>query len=884
MYHISFSTTNHFNTAILIKEAALKTEPIQREYIAPLTDLGMDTSKIVAFSLDYAGKKKPTATCKHEYLSQLLPTLKQLGVGDLLCCDAEYFKTLTKLKQAEPHIGSVAPCAITGYEDMYVVYAVNYQQFFYNPVLRDKAALSFNALANHKVGTYCALGTNALRNASYPDTLMGIRNALIDLLRYDSLTCDIEAFSLKHYDSGIGTISFSIDQHTAVAFLCDYVPCDAYEVEVWDKKDKCFKKKIAFGKQVINVEVRKLLKWFFETYTGTVIWHNACFDAYILVYQLWMIDLLDQEGLLTGLDVMTKNFECTQLITYLATNSCAGNKLGLKEQAHAFTGNYAQDDVKDIRLIPAPILLQYNGTDTCATWYVMDKHYDTLVLDNQLPLYRDLFKPAVLDIIQMQLTGMCLDMDRVLEVEKKIQGLADDALKLVLNTDTLKKFIQRMVDEEVIERNLNYKKKVIDATEAKYVFNPNSGKQLIELLYTEMGLPVIDLTDTKLPATGGKTLKKLLNHTDNAEYKIIIQALRDFASADKILTTFIVAFKKAPLASDGCHYLFGSYKLGGTVSGRLSSSNPNMQNIPSGSVFAKLIKYCFIAPPGYVYLASDFNALEDVVNTLLTRDPNKEKVLIEGYDSHCYKMVHYWPHLFPNLEMTPKYINALKEVFDALRSASKPISFAMQYQGTWATLVKNCGFTPDEAKSIEANFLQLYAVSVAWVNARIEQASKDGYATAAFGLRIRTPVLSQVIIGNKCTPTEAAAEARTLGNALSGQSYGLLNTRASVAYMRKVRASKYRLTIRLCAHIHDAIYQYAKDNFDQIAWVNKHLIEAMAWQDLPELKHDLIHIGSALDIQHPTWGDAFTIPNGANAAEIKQVCINEVNKRKQSKK
>lgn len=874
MHHISFSDTG-YDTAILIKTKALIQANLQKHYVDHL-----DSDKVVAFSLEY-DRAKPSAACMKEYIPQLLAALRQCGVTRILCADGEYFKKLTKQTKADPHIGYVLSCAWEGYEDMHVVYTINYQQLFYKPDLESKIELSLQVLNQHYSDSYKPIGSDVLRNVSYPESVSEIAKALTSLHQYPALTCDIEAFSLKHYDAGIGTISFSWNKHSGIAFLVDYKPHEPKIIAVWDKKDKKYKERTAFGEQIINHDVRALLKQFFLTYKGNMKYHNITFDAYVIIYQLFMEDMLDQQGLLYGLEVMLRDFDCTQIITYLATNSCAGNKLSLKEQSHEFAGNYAED-VKDIRLLPPKVLLKYNLVDTCATWYVYDKHWNTLVQDEQLPVYTDVMKPAVWDIIQMQLTGMCLDMQRVHEVEEQIQAISNQAVATLLHNKYVKKFVERMIEEEVIERNARYKKKVITAEEAKYEFNPNSGKSLIGLLYDDIGLPVIDLTDTKLPATGNKTLKKLMNHTDDPDVLEILQALVDFIAADKILSAFIGSFKEAPLAPDGCHYLFGSFKLGGTVSGRLSSSNPNLQQIPSGSTFAKLIKSCFIAPPGYVFLASDFNGLEDVINALLTKDPMKLKVLTDGYDGHSFRAYYYWKDKFPDINPDdPESVYQIKLNHDSIRSASKPVSFAMQYQGTWSTLVKNCGFEEDEAKAIEANYHDLYKVSMDWVNTRIEQASKDGYAVGAFGLRIRTPLLSQVILGNSKTPTEAQAEARTLGNAISGQSYGLLNTYSSIKFMRKVRNHEnYRLLIRPCAHIHDAQYMYVKDDFHLIAWVNKHLMECMHWQDLPELHHEKVRIGSELDIQYPTWKDAFTIPNGADASQIQQICAVEAKKRR----
>ena len=78
----------------------------------------------------------------------------------------------------------------------------------------------------------------------------------------------------------------------------------------------------------------------------------------------------------------------------------------------------------------------------------------------------------------------------------------------------------------------------------------------------------------------------------------------------KILSAFIPTFKKATPASDGRRYIYGNFNLGGTVSGRLSSSKPNLQQIPAtGSKYAKLIKSCFQAPKGWLWVGLDYASL-----------------------------------------------------------------------------------------------------------------------------------------------------------------------------------------------------------------------------------------------------------------------------------
>ena len=131
----------------------------------------------------------------------------------------------------------------------------------------------------------------------------------------------------------------------------------------------------------------------------------------------------------------------------------------------------------------------------------------------------------------------------------------------------------------------------------------------------------------------------------------VLDALISISEVDIILNTFIKTFiERAILKDDGCYYLHGNFNLGGTVSGRLSSSKPNMQNLPSTSKYAKHIKRCFIAPPGWVMMGADFASLEDRISALTTKDPNKLKVYLDHYDGHCLRAYGYFKDEMPDLE------------------------------------------------------------------------------------------------------------------------------------------------------------------------------------------------------------------------------------------
>jgi len=218
-------------------------------------------------------------------------------------------------------------------------------------------------------------------------------------------------------------------------------------------------------------------------------------------------------------------------------------------------------------------------------------------------------------------------------------------------------------------------------------------------------------------------------------------------------------------------------------------------------------------------------------------------------------------------------INSIEKKYKPIRQESKDPTFALTYQGTFKTLMTNCGFSEEQAKTIEAKYHELYKVSDDWVATKLDEASRVGYVTVAFGLRLRTPLLHQVIRGNSKTPFQAEAEGRTAGNAL-GQSYCLLNSRAGTEFNSKVRAGKFRLDIKPCAQIHDAQYFLIRDDIQTVTYTNKHLVAAVKWQEDPAITHDEVKLGGEFGIFYPNWSKEITLPNDASAEEIVSI-INE---------
>lgn len=626
--------TGQYKVAVLINPFSFYKQELINAYIEPLARQGVAAKDVIAFTLDYnEAKKVPTGFMK-AYLAKLLPALHSQGVTYLYVADSAYFKVIAGVPTAEPHQGYALPCKVAGFEHMTVVLGLNYRQLIFNPELQPKVDASLKALVSSLNGTYQAPGQGIIHSAQYPKTLGQIKTALDNLMWQQSLTCDIEAFSLDFDKAGIGTIAFAWDKHNGIAFAIDYVAYPNGPNEVGE-----------YGYQNPNIPVRAMLVDFLTTYKGELTFHNAGYDVKVLVAELWMTGLRDTRGLLIGLDTMCAKLHDTKVIAYLATNSTAGNSLGLKSLAHEFAGNYAVDDIKDIRRIPLDKLLQYNLVDALSTWYVFDKYYPKMVTDQQEELYKGLMLDSVKMLIQTELTGLPVSRKRVREVKAKLESIRRRHKFTILRgpiIQTLNQLLRRSAwDKDFADRKAKAKKpdkimpKKLEAFDG-VVFNPNSGPQLQRLFHEVMGLPIIDLTDTKQPATGADTIKKLINHAKDPSHKDVLEALIAYGGVDTILTTFIPAFEAAIDAGTGdVAWVHGNFNLGGTVSGRLSSSDPNLTNIPAkvkvkiGNIeidLGKLVKYCFISPPGSLFVGADFNSLEDMISALTTKDPNKLKV------------------------------------------------------------------------------------------------------------------------------------------------------------------------------------------------------------------------------------------------------------------
>ena len=474
--------------ALLIKEAAFKHNEVKKHYANPLNVC------LKVLPLEYNSVNKAPAKMIKEVLPAILADLDAEGITTIIVADTAYFKAATRQSKAEPHYGYRMPCAIAGYEHMNVFLTGNYQGLFYNPRVQEKIDLSLTSIANHLSGNYQKPGQNIIRSSTYIKDIHEIKKVLETLKTHTILSCDVETYALSIADSRIATIGFAWNQHEGVCINLNH-----HLIRTTEE----------------SVEIKKMLRDYFMTSNATHIYHNATFDIRCIIYDFFMAHNEDFIGMVDALDVMYKKIHDTKLITYLATNNTAENKLSLKENAIEFAGNYAQEDIKDINLIRNTVLMEYNLIDCMSTWYVFNKYYDKMVADDQLATYNNIFIPSLKNITQMELTGMPMDMTQIRKVDRDLTEVMELATARLLKEEVVQDYLWLEQKKAFIKKNTLLKAKFKPLDDFTATLNTNSPLQLSKLLYEFLGLPVLDKTDTGQPATGKKTIIKLYNSIMN---------------------------------------------------------------------------------------------------------------------------------------------------------------------------------------------------------------------------------------------------------------------------------------------------------------------------------------------------------------------------------
>ena len=249
-------------------------------------------------------------------------------------------------------------------------------------------------------------------------------------------------------------------------------------------------------------------------------------------------------------------------------------------------------------------------------------------------------------------------------------------------------------------------------------FNPNSPKQLGEMLFDTMGLPHGKKTQRGW-STDAETLESL------REYPLVEDVLQ-YRAYQKLNSTYVEGLLKV-IGEDGrIHSTFNQTEA---RTGRLSSDNPNLQNIPIRTELGSQLRAYFIAKPGCVLVDADYSQIELRILAHITGDEHMQQAFLNGEDIHRSTAAKIYG--IPQSEVTPR-----------LRSSAKAINFGIMYGKGAYSLAKDIGVTVKEADAFLKNYLAAFPNVSGYMDKTIADAKANGYVSTLFGRRRALPELA----------------------------------------------------------------------------------------------------------------------------------------------
>ena len=304
------------------------------------------------------------------------------------------------------------------------------------------------------------------------------------------------------------------------------------------------------------------------------------------------------------------------------------------------------------------------------------------------PLYNEIEFPLAQVLADMTRIGMLVDRD----------GIDQFGVKL------------RSELEQVLTR--------IHMETGSASFNPNSPKQLGEMLFDTMGLPHGKKTQRGW-STDAETLESLRDYP-------LVEDILQYRAYQKLNSTYVEGLLKV-IGEDGrIHSTFNQTEA---RTGRLSSDNPNLQNIPIRTELGSQLRAYFIAKPGCVLVDADYSQIELRILAHITGDEHMQQAFLNGEDIHRSTAAKIYG--IPQSEVTPR-----------LRSSAKAINFGIMYGKGAYSLAKDIGVTVKEADAFLKNYLAAFPNVSGYMDKTIADAKANGYVSTLFGRRRALPELA----------------------------------------------------------------------------------------------------------------------------------------------
>ncbi len=519
---------------------------------------------------------------------------------------------------------------------------------------------------------------------------------------------------------------------------------------------------------VKNTKSVLVLKDFFLNKKIKKIAHNAKFDIEVLLH--------------SGIDVVSPIYD-TMLAAYLLHPGERGLKLDnlvFSEFGH--------------QMIPIEDLLGKKGKDQLSMLDVdMDRlcEYACEDADYTWQLYRNMTKlikaekfEKLLDDIELPLVPVLVEMEKNgVKIDDKF--LKDFNIRLSKDIAKIEKDIYKIAGEE---------------------FNIASPKQLKVVLFETLDIPTDGLKRTKTGvSTAASELEKM------RDLHPIIDMITDFRELSKLRSTYVEALPKLILASTG--RVHTSFNQTITATGRLSSSDPNLQNIPIRTELGRKIREAFIPEPGNVLLAADYSQIELRVVAHLSGDKRMIETFISGGDIHT---------------TTASFVFdvPLEKVDSDMRRKAKEVNFGVLYGMGAYGLSQRTGISRSEASGFIERYFAQYPKMKKYTESLIEQAKVEGYVETMFGRRRYLPD-----INSGMAQVRSAAERAAVNLPVQGTSADIMKL-AMIAVHEEL-LDKYPDT-KLLMQVHDElVLEIPKSDVDAVAKLVRNSMEKVVALKIP---------------------------------------------------
>ena len=341
-------------------------------------------------------------------------------------------------------------------------------------------------------------------------------------------------------------------------------------------------------------------------------------------------------------------------------------------------------------------------------------------------------------------------------------------------------------------------------------FNLSSPKQLSKILFTKLKLPTEEIKKTTTGySTGAGELFKL-----RKKHPIII-LIEQYRELAKLKTTYIDTLPKLANSNNRVHTTFNQT---GTVTGRLSSSNPNLQNIPVKTEMGRKIRKAFIAEKGYKFLSADYSQIDLRILAHLSQDNQMLEAFKKNEDIHT---------------QTASQIFGIerKKITPEMRRVAKTINFGIVYGMSPFGLSQRLDIETEKAKNYIDKYFEKHIGIAIYIKKTIEEARKRGYVETLFGRRRYLPGLN-----SESLQVRASAERMAINMPIQGTTADIIKIAMNKIYSQLVIGNP---KLRILVQIHDELlFEIKEDEIINYSQKIKEIMENVYQLKIP-LKVDL---------------------------------------------